>query len=718
MLVNTTPAGPPRRWFSARKLGFALMLAALLLVAPYLTSGTELVRLRNALSLGADMQAQQDWTPPAWPADYLRDTGSPDPYFVSIAAQLKLAELPDDWARGLAISRHLLGSAPVLLGGPIKKNLRDTHRGIVTGGYGYCGDFVRAYAAIAGAAGMSVRSWAFSFDGFGGHGHIWVELWNRQRARWQLQDVYNNLFFIDSGPEPLSAIEFRRALESNSPTLEFRPLYAAARPGFTIESKGRDYFRRGLNEWYMPWGNNVFAQDGAWAVRAFSGVARAGEGLAALASGVAPAVRMVALAGNEHERRAMRVLRVQLFVASALGVAGFGLALLGPRLRRRTATALANTMPEPTLAGWPHVCIVGPLPPPAGGMANQCEQLQRLLRGEGVQVSFVRTNAPYWPAWVGGIPVLRAGFRLLPYLVVLWRRIGHAQVVHLFANSGWAWHLLAAPALTIARMRGVPAIVNYRGGQADEFLAIAPSHVRRALARAAQRTTPSAFLVRVFAKYGLTADVVPNIIDLSRFAAQPLRNPGMAPHLIVTRSLEPLYDIPTALRAFARVRAQRPAARLTVAGIGPDLAALQNLADELGVAQGVCFSGPIDNASIAALYASANIVLNPSTADNMPISILEALASGVPVVSTNAGGIPDLVENERTALLVPVGDDTAMANAVLRLLSDTALAGRMHDAGLNEVARYAWPRVREQWLAAYRRVARAAHDPNSNRARA
>jgi glycosyltransferase involved in cell wall biosynthesis len=121
----------------------------------------------------------------------------------------------------------------------------------------------------------------------------------------------------------------------------------------------------------------------------------------------------------------------------------------------------------------------------------------------------------------------------------------------------------------------------------------------------------------------------------------------------------------------------------------------------------VRFAGRIDNADIAALYASADIVLNPSTADNMPISILEALASGVPVVSTDAGGIPDLVEHGRTALLVPVGDAAAMATAALRLLDDTALAQRMHDAGLNEVARYAWPRVREQWQAAYRRAARA-----------
>ena len=104
-------------------------------------------------------------------------------------------------------------------------------------------------------------------------------------------------------------------------------------------------------------------------------------------------------------------------------------------------------MAEPLSAVWPRVCIVGPLPPPSGGMANQCEQLVRLLGGEGVQVELVRNNAPYRPAWISHVPVLRALFRLLPYLLALWRACGRAQVVHVFANSGWAWHLFAAPAL-------------------------------------------------------------------------------------------------------------------------------------------------------------------------------------------------------------------------------------------------------------------------------
>lgn len=714
MLVNQAAgAAAPRRWFGARALGAVLLLAAFATILPHLGSGTELVRLRHALVLGDDLQPGNDWAPPDFPASYLQERVPPDPYFVDWAEQLGLAGLPDDWSRAVAISRHLLGSAPRLNGGPVQQDLKRTHRAIVERGDGYCGDFVRVFTALAGAAGMTVRPWSFSFDGFGGHGHIWVEIWNRQQQRWQLVDVFQNYMFTDGGSDPLSAWELRRALASASPTLRLHRLHPGVPPGWAVEDKAWDYLRRGLPQWYQPWGNNVFTVDAALPVRAFTGVSRALEQLGAIVAGVQPAIRMIAGPDNAEERAEMHALQKRLWLAGAMGLAGLGLVIFAPWVGRRErplhqpqapGQALASSLPFRPSAGWPRLCVVGPLPPPSGGMANQCEQLLRLLREEGADVTLVRTNAPYRPAWVGGVPVLRAGFRLAPYVLDLWRGIRRAQVVHVFANSGWAWHLLVTPALQVARLCRVPAIVNYRGGQADEFLSRAPRHVHRALAGAAMRVTPSPFLLRVFARHGLAAEVIPNIIDLARFKPRPPGDPGAAPHLIVTRNLEPIYDIPTALRAFALVRRRLGGARLTVAGSGPERAALERQAKDCGIADAVVFAGRIDNRHIADLYASADIVLNPTTADNMPISILEALASGVPVVSTSAGGIPDLVTDEQSALLVPVADAEAMASAVMRVLEDRALAERLRQEGLELVAAYAWPRVRDRWRQAYWRV--------------
>ena len=366
---------------------------------------------------------------------------------------------------------------------------------------------------------------------------------------------------------------------------------------------------------------------------------------------------------------------------------------------------MSGALPAPEAGGWPRVCVVGPLPPPPGGMANQCEQLVRLLRAEHAPVELVCSNAPYRPAWLGGLPGVRALARLLPYLAALWRAAGRAQVMHVLANSGWAWHLFAAPALLVGWLRGTPVIVNYRGGHADAFLASAPGHVRRSLASAAARVTPSTYLERVFARHGLQAQVIPNIVDLSRFVRSARRNFGDAPHLLVARHLEPIYDIPTALRALCGIRARFAGATMTVAGVGPELASLQALAAELGLAQAVHFAGRIDNAQMPALYARSDLALNPSSVDNMPNSVLEAFASGVPVVSTDAGGVPDLVSTGVTGLLVPVGDDRAMTQAVCRLLADGALADRLVQAAHQEVQRFGWPRVGQQWRQAYLRAA-------------
>ncbi len=354
----------------------------------------------------------------------------------------------------------------------------------------------------------------------------------------------------------------------------------------------------------------------------------------------------------------------------------------------------------------PRVCIVGPFPPPSGGMANQCQQLIQLLTAEGMDVKFVRTNSPYQPAWVEKVPVVRSFFRLLPYLASLWRITAKVDVVHLLANSGWAWHLFSTPVILIGRLRGTPVIVNYRGGNADTFFAAAPKYVLSMLAGVSTRVTPSVFLQRVFAKHGLGAVVIPNIIDLSRFSLRAPRAFGNAPHIIVTRNLEPIYDIPTAIRAFTLVKKTLTGATMTVAGSGPELANLRALVLSLGVADSVKFSGRIDNASIPDLYASADCMINSSTVDNMPISILEAFASGVPVISTDAGGIPDLVEKNVTGLLTPIGNAEEIAREVLRVLQDASLTVNVTQAAFAEVQKYAWPEVRTRWIAAYMDAAR------------
>ena len=348
-----------------------------------------------------------------------------------------------------------------------------------------------------------------------------------------------------------------------------------------------------------------------------------------------------------------------------------------------------------SLAGL-KVGIVGPLPPPAGGMAGQTRQLAELLTSEGARVFVIQVNPPYRPKWVASIRGLRAAFRLVPYLGRLWRVAAEIDLFHVMANSGWSWQLLAAPAVWIGRLRGVPVVVNYRGGEADAFLARSVRLVRPTLARASVLAVPSGFLQEVFARYGFASTVLPNVVDTMRFSpAGPTADRPGTPHLVVARNLEAIYDIAAAIRSFARVRAKFPTALLSIAGTGPELSALRALSESLGVAAATRFTGRLERDQMAALYRSADIVLNPSRVDNMPNSVLEALACGVPVVSTDVGGVPYIVQDRRTAMLVKPGNDAAMAEAAISLLHERGQAEALAQGGLAEVQRYTWPKVRD-----------------------
>lgn len=353
-----------------------------------------------------------------------------------------------------------------------------------------------------------------------------------------------------------------------------------------------------------------------------------------------------------------------------------------------------------------QLTIVGPLPPPAGGMANQTAKLAELLRAEGLQVNVIQTNPAYQPAWVGKLPVLRAGVRLWQFFRTLQRELTpQVQLIHLMANSGWSWHLFAAPVIWVARRKNIPVVLNYRGGYADAFFAKSWARVEASLRHCAVILVPSTFLQQVFARYGKDSVIVQNVLDTelfvpvattSRDADTPhvIDPHAAAPHVVVTRNLEAIYDVASCIRAFATIQQQFPAARLSVAGTGPELAALQQLVSELQLRQ-VNFVGRLTPQQVAALYQDADLMLNGSLVDNTPNSLIEAMASGVPVVSTDSGGIPQLVTHQKDALLVPAGQPAQLASAALTVLQDAALRQSLIEAGLANAARFSWHKVWE-----------------------
>ncbi|MCP3870068.1 MAG: glycosyltransferase family 4 protein [Gammaproteobacteria bacterium] len=224
--------------------------------------------------------------------------------------------------------------------------------------------------------------------------------------------------------------------------------------------------------------------------------------------------------------------------------------------------------------------------------------------------------------------------------------------------------------------------------------------------KASAVVVPSGYLKAVFQEYSIIADVIPNIINLERFTPGERRATASSTgaHLIITRNLEPIYGITTAIHAISILRESFPDIRLSVAGSGPQKGDLMALVDQLGLGENVIFTGKIGPDEIASMYRSADIMLNPTTVDNMPNSVLESLACGVPVVTTNVGGVPFIVEDGKTALLVDQGDSEGMAEKVCSLLENPELYARLVKNGLAEVKQYSWSEVGDCWISLYKKL--------------
>ncbi|GAB2929792.1 hypothetical protein GCM10027181_30910 [Rheinheimera gaetbuli] len=342
-------------------------------------------------------------------------------------------------------------------------------------------------------------------------------------------------------------------------------------------------------------------------------------------------------------------------------------------------------------------------------MANQTWQLLCLLQQEGVKVEFVAVNPPYTPAFIAKIPGLRALFRIVPYCFKLWRACGRARLIHIMANSGWSWHLFAAPAIWIARMRGTAIIVNYRGGHADSFFAGSWRSVNTSLRHASAVLVPSVFLQQVFARYqhpgnAVPLAIVPNILDQQLFYPRNSDSSLLnitAPHVIVTRNLEAIYDVATSIAAFALLKQDYPGATLTIAGSGPLLGELQQQVHQLNLGSAVQFAGRLSSEQMARLYRTADIMLNSSRVDNSPNSIIEALACGVPVVSSDVGGISHLVSHRHDAMLCSAGDAKTMSQLAGEVLQNTSLRQQLIANGLRNSQRFYWPEVKQRLAQQY-----------------
>jgi len=218
------------------------------------------------------------------------------------------------------------------------------------------------------------------------------------------------------------------------------------------------------------------------------------------------------------------------------------------------------------------------------------------------------------------------------------------------------------------------------------------------MSSAAAVVAPSAYLFEHMRKYRSDLLLIPNAVNFSDYYFRVRET--VAPNLVWLRAFHKIYNPILAVEVMYRLKREFPTARLSM--IGPDkgdgsLEATKNRIAELGLTECISVHGRVPKNRVPETLKTGDIFLNTSNIDNTPITVLEAMAAGLCVVSTNVGGMPKLVNNEREGILVPPADPDAMAVAVRRILKEPGLAERLSKNAGAKTLTFDWSAVTPRW---------------------
>ncbi len=319
-----------------------------------------------------------------------------------------------------------------------------------------------------------------------------------------------------------------------------------------------------------------------------------------------------------------------------------------------------------------------------GGISTQVDLLRPYLLQEGYSVSIFSTKGnPLKRIWL---------FLKLLYVVRQY------NVLHIHGCSEWGM-LPVAYGVIAGKIWRKRIIVTYHGGEAAEYFARHEAFARRWLKRADKVIVLNGYLEKVFEEYQIPCMVIPNIVPLREDVYQPKKS--IAPKMISVRHLTDLYRIDLIIRAFAKMRETYPEATLDILGQGDKRAELERLvvSDER-LAGRVRFIGQVPNEKMYDYLKANDIMLSAPKIDNMPVSLMEAMNAGVLVISSNVGGVPYMIEHQKTGLLFD-GDAEALAEQILWALEHQKESVAMIDAAHEEVKKYSWNNIRMQILPIY-----------------
>lgn len=343
----------------------------------------------------------------------------------------------------------------------------------------------------------------------------------------------------------------------------------------------------------------------------------------------------------------------------------------------------------------PKICIVAPYPPRKGGVTVQTELLVHNLEKDGFEVLKVDTNLQRLR--IPGLGLLRLVLQPWVILFRLLVNIPRCDIVQFQSASYWGFMptLLGVP---LARLFGKRAIITYQGGMGPVFMDRFPWLVKMPFRLATTVTVCSRELQEAFKKRGIQTVLLRNLFDSELIKFRERKK--IQPKIAWTRSMDELYDPMGALNVFELVRKQHPNASMVMTSDGSLLRAVKDYAKSHGL-DGVSLPGRVPKEEVARIMNEADLCLNTTRHDGLPTALLEAAASGLPIVTTNAGGIASLFEHGKSAMMCEVGDVEGLARSILYLLDNPDKAKEMGLAARDIAEQYTWPHVSQELAKIY-----------------
>lgn len=285
--------------------------------------------------------------------------------------------------------------------------------------------------------------------------------------------------------------------------------------------------------------------------------------------------------------------------------------------------------------------------------------------------------------------------------------IGHRKKTSLvfidtYSTSNFYYTLVAALLCQFFKLPYVPIL---HGGGLPDRLKNSPKLSKLVFKNATANVSPSHYLLDAFRNNGYEVEYIPNYIETEKYPSS-IRG-KLRPCLLYVRSFHKIYNPEMAVKVLKTLSADYPEIELCMVGPNKDGSKekVEQLANSLGIAKNLTITGRLDKEEWVKLSEKYDVFINTTNFDNLPVSIIEAMCLGFPIVSTNAGGLPYLIEDNVDGMLVNIDDDQAMAARIKKLLEDADFAESMSKMAIAKGKSFDWEHIKGQWEKLIGRVA-------------